>query len=56
LPPGSAAAAEQLCDSHDGVLLGHMRGAIAVTPLATAISAPKVFDAPLYELARTLAE
>jgi hypothetical protein len=40
----------------DGVLLGYMRAGIAVTPLATVVNTAKAFDAPLYALARTLAE
>jgi 6-phosphofructokinase 1 len=40
----------------DGVLLGYVRGDVAVTPLATAVGSVKAFDAPLYALARTLAE
>ncbi len=51
-----AAASQHLCQGQHGVLLGYMHGTIAATPLATAVSSVKVFDAPLYELARTLAE
>jgi 6-phosphofructokinase 1 len=51
------AAAEYLYQGRpDGVLLGYMRGDVAVTPLATAVGSVKAFDAPLYALARTLAE
>jgi len=52
-----AAASEHLHEGpQDGVLLGYMRGDIAVTPLATVVTAAKAFDAPLYALAHTLAE
>ncbi|HYX74620.1 MAG TPA: ATP-dependent 6-phosphofructokinase [Steroidobacteraceae bacterium] len=52
-----AAASEHLCRGRpEGVLLGYMRGDIAVTPLATVVGSVKAFDAPLYALARTLAE
>ncbi len=52
-----AAASEHLHrGGPDGMLLGYVRGDIAVTPLATATCSVKPFDAPLYALARTLAE
>lgn len=52
-----AAASERMHAGHqDGVLLGYMRGSIAATPLTTVVNAAKAFDAPLYALARTLAE
>jgi 6-phosphofructokinase 1 len=51
-----AAASQHLHEGQDGVLLGYMHGTIAATPLPTAIASVKAFDAPLYELARILAE
>ena len=52
-----AAASEHMHDGRqDGVLLGYMRAGIAVTPLSTVVNTAKAFDAPLYALARTLAE
>ena len=51
-----AAASEYLHEGRSGSLLGFMRGGIAATPLATVAGAVKSFEAPLYQLARTLAE
>jgi 6-phosphofructokinase 1 len=51
-----AAASQHLHAGKHGVLLGYMHGTIAATPLATAVASVKAFDAPLYELARMLAE
>jgi 6-phosphofructokinase 1 len=51
-----AAASEFLHEGRDNVLLGYVHGGIAATPLATAVASVKAFDAPLFELARRLAE
>jgi 6-phosphofructokinase 1 len=51
-----AAASEQLQAGRSGVLLGFMQGAVAATALAEVTTSTKTFDAPLYRLARTLAE
>jgi len=51
-----AAASEHLQEERTGVLLGYRQGGIAATALAVAATTAKAFDAPLYRLARTLAE
>jgi 6-phosphofructokinase 1 len=51
-----AAASEQLQTERSGVLLGFMGGAVTATALAEVATATKTFDAPLYRLARALAE
>jgi 6-phosphofructokinase 1 len=51
-----AAASECLREKRSGVLLGFTQGGVAATPLAVTAASVKAFDAPLYRLARTLAE
>jgi len=51
-----AAASEHLRHGPGDVLLGFIGGKVVATPLALAASSVKAFDAPLYRLARTLAE
>jgi 6-phosphofructokinase 1 len=49
------AAVEQLEAGRSGVLVGSLRGEIAVTPLAEVVQGKKAFDRALFELARVLA-
>ena len=51
-----AAASEHLLEGNTGLLLGYRHGDIAGTELAVAATTAKAFDAPLYRLARSLAE
>ncbi|MBF0543279.1 MAG: 6-phosphofructokinase [Candidatus Riflebacteria bacterium] len=50
-----AEATEQLARGKHGVLVGHLKGEIAITPLAEVVANKKVLDLNLLKLARVLA-
>jgi 6-phosphofructokinase 1 len=50
-----AAATEHIARGEHGVLIGHLKGAIAAAPLAEVVADRKPLDLRLLELARVLA-